>query len=232
MFCTKCGKEIADGSVFCPLCGQSTTAPVAAAPKAPSEVGAQISSFVKDYFKNPMEAVTSRAKDNFWLFGLISIGAYIFVRFLVLLISYSNNYYDNAFSTAFGSFFIDVLCFSVLIFAIFLFNGVFKLNKLSLPSVVSLTGLALLPLLPVYLIELLFSLILSNAFSGYLSGFSSFIAIVFIFAAIIIFTKIREASNDTSGMRSLMVVVISFACMLIFRNLCEAVQMNILINSY
>jgi hypothetical protein len=241
MFCTKCGKEIADGSVFCPLCGQSTTGPVVAAPKAPSEVGAKASSFIQDYLKNPMEAVTSRAKDGFFLFGLISIGAYMLFHLLVILLSDAEYLDDQKISFAFSSLLIDALCFGVLILGIFLFSSVFKLNKLSLPSAISLTGLALLPLLPVYLIELLFKLILTNSDIGDSfgfvasvlnpTGFSSFIAIACIFAAIIIFSQIREASKDTAGMRSLMVVVISFACMLILRNLCEAAQLNSLIDS-
>src|SRR5665648_560688 len=102
MFCTKCGKEIADGSVFCPLCGQPSNGPAAPAAKAPSELGANISSFFKDYFKNPIEAVSSRAKDSFWLFGLISICAYILVHFFVSLFSgYEGYVAQYAFGTLF-----------------------------------------------------------------------------------------------------------------------------------
>lgn len=242
MFCTKCGKEIADGSSYCPLCGQQFKSADPAPVKAPSDLGANLSSFFKDYFKNPVQAVATRAKDAFWLFGLISIGLYMLVHLLVILISDSGYFDDEKASIAFGSFFVDALCFGALIFGIFLFSGVFKLNKLSIPSVVSLTGLALLPLTPLYIIELIFGKILSNSDAGVSTfgpllgllnptGFSSFIAIACIFAAIIIYTQIREASNDVAGIRSIMVVIISFACMLLLRNICESIQLKMVIDS-
>lgn len=36
-FCSKCGTRIADGSKFCPSCGNATESPVAAQPSAPQQ---------------------------------------------------------------------------------------------------------------------------------------------------------------------------------------------------
>ena len=106
MFCTKCGKEIADGSAYCPLCGQQFKVAAPTQPKATSNVGADIQSFFKDYFSNPVQAVSSRAKDSFWLWGLISFGAYILIHFFV---SFFKGYTGYVAQYAFGTLFIDLL---------------------------------------------------------------------------------------------------------------------------
>jgi hypothetical protein len=224
MFCTKCGKEIADGSMYCPLCGQQFKSSEPAPAKTTSDFGANVSSFFKDYFKNPIEAVATRAKDSFWLLGLISIGAYILVHFFVSLFSGYEGYIAQY---AFGTLFIDLICFAALIFGVFLFASAFKLNKLSLPSTVALTGLALLPLVPVYLVGLLFDKLIEGA-----SVTTVLFTIAFIFAAIILYSQIREASNDVAGIRTMFAILLAFGCMLLIRNICEVIQMKSLLHYY
>ncbi len=230
MFCTKCGKEIADGSAYCPLCGQQFTAAAPTQPKAPSNIGADIQSFFKDYFSNPVQAVSSRAKDSFWLWGLISFGAYILIHFFVSFFSQNglNGYMKGYVAQyAFGTLFIDLLCFAALVFGIFLFASVFKLNKLSLPSTVALTGLAVLPLLPAYLIGLLFDKVIDGA-----SLTNIFLTLVFLFAAILLYSQLREASHDVAGIRSIFVILIAVGCMLIIRNIGELIQYKAVVRHY
>lgn len=55
MFCSKCGKEIADGSRFCPECGQSLSEPVPQAARSQTGVGTRdnVPSSNIVYPKNP-----------------------------------------------------------------------------------------------------------------------------------------------------------------------------------
>ena len=46
-------------------------APVAAAPKAPSNIDLDFGGFFKAFFANPIDAVLDRAKPSGWLLGLI-----------------------------------------------------------------------------------------------------------------------------------------------------------------
>jgi len=242
MICSNCGKEMPDGSIFCPECGfkqkdsenteapsASETAPVQAntpyeaapvsAPNSASgakkqasgDTGAALSVFFKEYFKNPIAAVSERAKDEYWLWGLISMAGYAAVVFLVGLsgiFGRSPSGMVRYFLFEGGYLIADIVRFATLVFAYFLFQGVFKLNKKSLPSVVAVTGLAFLPLLPVYIVGLVFDRILT--YSSPLAGLNT---AVYVFAGIILFDDLKKTSDDKEGTRSLLAIIISIACM-------------------
>ena len=269
MFCAKCGKEIADASVFCPECGQdlrllateapqaaivtepaaavivpaatvvvpaaTVVAPVSAAagessytqfsateqkPKATGDTGAKISLFFKEYFKNPIQAVSSRATHEFWLWGLISICAYLFLDFLISLIGISSL---RGFGYDFGYLIGNIAQFATLIFALYLFQSVFKVKKKSLTSIIAVTGLALLPLVPVYIVYTAFAKVFSNY-----SIFTGFITAVYIMAGIIIYSELKESSDEKSGFHSLLVVLLSFVCMPVIGGIIDVIVEKIL----
>lgn len=245
MYCTKCGKSIADDSAFCPECGQdlkipatdkiqesvqqtvtpvvtaASAAPASAASKTSSDTGSKISAFFKEYFKSPITAVSSHATHEFWLWGLISVSAYLLLHFLLSLIGYIS---IRGFGLQFGYLISDIVRFTTLVFAYFLFQGVFKLKKKSLTSVIALVGLAFLPILPVYLVGLALDRILI-----YSSILSALFTAVYVFAGIIMYSELKESSEDKSGARSLMTVAISFACMPLISGIIDTIVYRIYI---
>jgi len=266
MFCTKCGKEIADESAFCPECGQDlkntvmetpqtaavnvpeatvysaayaaaepVTAPATETiytqpavteqkPKTSGDIGARISLFFKEYFKNPVQAVSSRATHEFWLWGLISICAYLFLDFLISLIGISS---IRGLGYDFGYFLGNIARFATLIFAYYLFQSAFKVKKKSLTSIVAVIGLALLPLAPIYIIYTAFGKVFSNY-----SIFSGLNTAVYILAGIILYSELKESSDEKSGFHSLLVVLLSFACMPIIGGIIDVIVNKILYVSY
>lgn len=266
MFCAKCGKEIADASIFCPECGQdlrllatetsqaaTVTAPAAEVvvpaatvvvpqsaaagessytqfaateqkPKATGEIGSKISLFFKEYFKNPIQAVSSRATHEFWLWGLISICAYLFLDFLISLIGISS---VRGFGYDFGYLIGNIARFATLIFALYLFQSVFKVKKKSLTSIIAVTGLALLPLVPVYIVYTAFAKVFSNY-----SIFTGFITAVYILAGIILYSELKESSDEKSGFHSLLVVLLSFACMPVIGGIIDVIVNKLLYSTY
>jgi len=173
--------------------------------KTAGESGSGISAFFKEYFKDPIHAVSSRAKKEYWLWGLISIGAYLIIHFILSLFGIGSL---RGFGYQFGYFIADIISFATLIFAYLLFQSVFKVKKKSLLEIIAVTGLALLPIVPVYLIG--FILDSAFAFSNILSGL---LTAVFVFAGIIMFTELKDSSDDKTGFRSLLTIVVSLACM-------------------
>ena len=238
MNCVKCGFDIPDGSIFCPSCGakqavQEPAAPVspeAAAPvisaapvqpaasAAPSGTGSaqskasgNIGGFFKAYFKNPIEAVSDHAKDDFWLWGLIILGGYALLMFFIGFrgaFDYNGLYFLRHTILWFVFLITDMIKFATLIFALFLFQGIFKVNKKSLKSIVALSGLAFLPLIAADLLGNLFSsvFLLNNLVSGLSTA-------AYVFAAILIFLDYKKDSQEKSGLKPLLLTVVSFVCM-------------------
>ena len=99
MFCMKCGNQIPDDSVTCPVCGApvENTAPAApVAPAAqyapasaviPSSTTYDIGGFVGDFGKNPIEACTSRDQSKHFLLGLTFPVFYLVMNFIFDLLA-------------------------------------------------------------------------------------------------------------------------------------------------
>ena len=291
MFCTKCGVSVADGSSFCPECGQDlripadinsgdviqqpqstaadqsaesaageaanaepiimaaaavpasvpytvtaeaqpapapdaapaaqpAPAPVSPTPKPSNDTGSKIGAFFKEYFKSPITAVSSRSTNEYWLWGLISLSAYLLINFFVSLIGIGS---ISGFGYQFGYFIGDIVRFATLIFAYYLFQSVFKLKKKSLTAIISAVGLAFLPILPVYIIGLAIDRIFQ--YSSILQGL---LTAVYVVAGIILFSELKESSKDESGARSLLTIAISIACMPLLSGIIDAVVYRIM----
>src|ERR1035437_9722515 len=95
--------------------------------------------FFKEYFKSPISAVSKHSTKEYWWWGLISISAYLLLEFLVSLIGVGS---IRSFGYEFGYFVSNIIRFATLIFVYFLFQGVFKLKKKNLLSVIATVGLA------------------------------------------------------------------------------------------
>ena len=196
------------------------------------DVGSQISGFFKEYFKNPIAAVSSRAADKYWLWGLVSIAAYLFVQFIISIIGTTSVFglgynFGYSFGYSFGHLLADIANFAAFIFVYFLFQSVFKVKKKSLLSIVSVTGLAFLPILPVYLVDLAFTRIFSNG-----SIFSGLMTAVYIIAGIILFSELKESSDEKSGFHSLLTIAVAFACMPVIGGIIDVIVNKILYNVY
>ena len=178
---------------------------------AASKSSGNIGGFFSAYFKNPIEAVSDHAKDDFWLWGLIILGAYAFLMFLIGFrgaFDYGGIYFLRHTVLWFVFMITDLIKFATLIFALFLFQGLFKLNKKSLKSLVALTGLAFLPLIATDLLGNLFSgiFLLNNLVSGLSTA-------AYVFAAVLIFLDYKKDSEEKSGLKPLLLTVVSFVCM-------------------
>lgn len=187
---------------------QAPVQPAAASGPAASTASGNIGGFFKAFFKNPIEAVSDHAKDNFWLWGLIILGAYALLMFLISIKDSIGNYFLRSSLLHFVYMFTDLIKFATLIFALFLFQGLFKMKKKSLKSIIALTGLSFLPLIAADLLVTLFSnvAILNNLVSGLVTA-------AYLFAGILIFLDYKKTSDDQSGLKSLFLTICSFACM-------------------
>lgn len=157
MICVKCGNEIPDASSFCAQCGSSQNNSV-----PPKEtVAHDFGDFFREYFRNPVKAITDRADQAHFLWG-----AAIFVVYLIMVFLFSvPGSVSRDVSLTAGTLllhFIYLLSgavrFATLIFVFWGLQHAFHFeNKISLPATVSLTGLSFLPIVPFYLIGSLFS---------------------------------------------------------------------------
>lgn len=166
-----------------PMYGYPVPAP---APKGPGP-NMDIPGFFKDFMASPAEAVASRAKNVFWLMGLISLGAYILFEFITTLIDAEYKAASQAFCVLLTSAF----SLASLIVLIMLFTMVFKIKKLDFISSLSLTGLAMVLAFPCELIAYintkLYRAMDMNFFS--ISGSISAIAVAFATIAIYHYAK-------------------------------------------
>lgn len=209
MFCSGCGKEIPDGSAQCPACGKAfavetgTVEAQTAEPKSSTDVN--VGAFIQEFFKNPIEAVISRSKDSYWPWGLISLSGFAIVYFLRFA-------FDGEIggASAFALMFALLCGLAALVFSLFLFQGVFKLEKKSLPSIVSVVGLSMAPMIPI----IIFGSIMDFLFftdASFISFFlNPLLGLGYIFSAIILVMFYLD-EDEKSYLKSMMTVVVSFA---------------------
>ncbi|MBN1891247.1 MAG: zinc-ribbon domain-containing protein [Clostridiales bacterium] len=209
MFCPECGKEIADGSVKCPECGKALVAEERVTNDKESSpktlVDVNVGAFIKDLFKNPIEAVVSRSKESYWVWGIISLAAFVFVYLLRFL--FDSEVYAGE---SFGLMFALLCAVVVLVFSLYLFQGPFKIEKRSLPTIVSAVGLSMVPMVPIVIVASImdFLFLIENSFFSIF--LYSFMGLGYIFSAMIINSFFSE-EDDTGSAKSMMLVIVSFA---------------------
>lgn len=217
MFCTSCGKEIPDGSTVCGECGKpivSAVIPQAAQGSGKSATDVNVGAYLKEFFSDPVKAVLSRSKDSYMIWGLIIAAIYPVVLFIKYLID------DAPFKYAFAYLFVALCGVATLVFGLFLFQNVFKLEKKSLPTIVSTVGLSLTPMFALYILALILGMIFEG---GSLVG--AFTTVGYIFSAIII-CKSYETSKENNLSKTIMLVVVSFACALLIESIFDSVIMK------
>lgn len=188
--------------------------PAVQSAKPAGDAGSKLGAFFKEYVKSPVTAVASHAKSEFWLWGLLSLAAYLLIHFLISL---SGIHSFRGVGYQFGYFVANIVRFATLILAYYLFQSVFKVKKKSLTSVIAVVGLAFLPLLPLYLLGLVFNGIIN--YSNILSGL---MMVAYTVAGIILYSELKESSDDKSGMQSLLTVAASIACMPLISGIIDA----------
>ncbi|MBO4474465.1 MAG: zinc ribbon domain-containing protein [Clostridiales bacterium] len=166
MFCMKCGNQIPDGSVTCPVCGapienaapqQAPAAPYAPGQVVPSTTTYDIGGFLKDFTKTPIEACTSRDQSKHFLLGLTFPALYCVLNFIFDLMA---DYVTT--KSAIFNFFEEVIGFAAFFAIIFLLYKVFGVKQVDFLSTCSWAGLALAP----YSVMILFTWINSKIVSG------------------------------------------------------------------
>lgn len=89
MFCPKCGKELPDGSAFCPSCGTNVNTMSGPGDTVkPSAAGAALSrlgGFLKAYFASPVQAARTTLAKRDMVTPLILLGAQLVACILMLL---------------------------------------------------------------------------------------------------------------------------------------------------
>lgn len=214
MFCTSCGKEIPDGSTVCKECGKPLPGAVGASEqeKPKSAIDVNVGAFIKDFFKDPVQAVISRSADSYMVWGLISLGAFIFVYFFRYLF---DDLFD--FGVSFGMMFSLACGLAALIFGLLLFQNVLKLEKRSLPSIVAVVGLSMAPVFAMFIIGgIMDVLFMDTALLAIMTN--AMLTVGYIFSALILdkFYFDEKAANYS---KSTLLIAISFACFLLVQGL-------------
>lgn len=197
--------------------------------QAQSKSSGGIGGFFKAYFKNPIEAVSDHAKDDFWLWGLIILGAYTFLMFLLSFrnaFGYGTKYLIDYSLLQFVQFLASLIKYGTLIFALFLFQNVFKVSKKSIKSIIALCGLSFLPLVAADILTSLLGgvLLVNNLLSGIVTA-------AYVFAGLLIFLDYKKKSEDQSGLKSLFLVLCSFACMPIIADIINGIALWIYVRT-
>ncbi|MBR6254598.1 MAG: hypothetical protein IKR22_04090 [Clostridiales bacterium] len=166
-------------------------------PAAPSKnkPDTNFGKFFSDFFKSPTDAINSRVTPNFWLLGLISLGAYILMSFLIELIEYDSDmkyYLGNKYSAGSVSFcnLLTTTCsMAVLVLLIMLFSAAFKIRSLDFLSSLSLTGMVMIFAFPCTLVGYLNTKIMKalDEHSKFISASNAIITLIIVFAAIALF---------------------------------------------
>jgi hypothetical protein len=219
MFCTSCGKEIPDGSTVCGVCGKpivSAVIPKAEQGSGKAATDVNVGAYLKDFFSDPVSAVLSRSKDTYLVWGLIIAAIYPLVMFFQLLFAD----YDYEFKYCFAIFFIALCGVAAFVFALFLFQTLFKVEKKSLPTIVASVGLSMTPMFALYIVGLIMDAILAGG-----SVASAFVIVGYVFSGIVL-SKFFDADKDNNRSRSTLLVVISLACALFIQTIFQILVFN------
>ncbi len=178
MFCPNCGKQIADGSVFCAECGAQLAAPAAPAqPAAPvqptvdysqpvayasveqSPVVRDTLAFLKGFFSPKMEESTGLAVRNTGIQWVI----FAVINILMLSLSEALCFLYVAKQFMVGAFFIRMLVYAITFFA--LAGGVYVMTQVAFkkvvpfPAMLNLVAYATIPMTIAAIVNMILGLI-------------------------------------------------------------------------
>ncbi len=171
-----------------------------------------LGAFFKSYFKDPIQTVVDHSTSKYWLWGLLVPIIYVVLSYIVSFTNISFVTFGGFMSQMFtrtGYSVSTVIRFATFIFAYFLLQNLFKIEKKkSIKDVISVTGLAFWPIIPGYLIQIVFSRV------DFLRGFSYGIELaVYAVAAVILFEEMKRYTEDKNLVKTFLCVVIPFAAM-------------------
>lgn len=165
-------------------------APVA--PKQPANFDLNVGGFFGDFFKNPIDAVTSRATQKFWLMALIFGGAYAILEFILSLIDHKH----KAAQFGFYTLLTDIFAIATFVVIVMLFTSVFKIKKMDFLSSLSLVGLPFALMFACRLVEFLNTKIMSNVDKkGDFFSISSIISAIAIYFIVIMLYDFAMNAN-------------------------------------
>ena len=218
MFCMKCGNQIPDGSLNCPVCGAPTENAAPAAPVAPagqyapagpipSNTSYDIGGFLGDFAKTPIEACTSRNQPKHLLLGLTFPLLYAVLNFIFDLLA---DYVTT--KSAIFNFIEEVAGFAAFFAVIFLLYKIFGVKQVDFLSTCSWVGLALAP----YSVMILFTWINSKIVSAMdykiFSISSVLTAATMVFLSVVLYDYfITNKTEKGSKMKALYFAVTSIA---------------------
>ena len=232
MFCVKCGNEIPDNSVACPVCGApiasapqevpvTPAAPVAPVQQAPVgqpvapatknlTITYDIKGFMGDFFKSPIDACTSRAESMHWLLGLTFAGGFAILSFIFTLINFKD--YEPA-KFGFCDLFTQLCAIAGFVLFTLLFSKAFKLTKkLDFLSSLSLVGLAFMPYCAGRLVAFLNTKLYEGIDISFFSISSIFTSCAVLFIAVTLYDFAMENRSDkTTKVPALLFVICSMA---------------------
>ncbi|NLW89653.1 MAG: zinc ribbon domain-containing protein [Clostridiaceae bacterium] len=206
MFCSGCGKEVPDESTKCPECGKvfeaadSDNKETVASEKNTSNL--EIGKFLMDFIKNPAEAVSARTEENYWIWGLISLGAFALVYFF----RFAFDSEVDDFGVSFALFFTVICALAALIISLYYMQNAFKIQKKSFKAVLAAVGLSMIPMVPLIIISSLFDYIILGDNSIMNVFLNPMLGLGYILSALILVSFFSEGDDHTSvkGLRLVM----------------------------
>jgi len=189
-------------------------APVAAAPKQPANFDLNVGGFFGDFFKKPIESVTSRATTKFWLMGLIFAGAYALLEFILALVDHKHKAAQWGFYTLLS----DIFAIAAFVCIVMLLSSAFKIKKLDFLSSMSLVGLPFALTFACRLVEFLNTKLYEAIDKkGDFFSISSIIAAIALYFMIIVLYDFAISANPgvISKTRALMFALVVIICYLL-----------------
>jgi hypothetical protein len=189
-------------------------APVAAAPKQPANFDLNVGGFFSDFFKNPIDAVTSRATSKFWLMALIFAGAYAILEFILALV----NHKSKSAQWGFYTLLTQIFAIAAFVCIAMLLASAMKIKKLDFLSSLSLIGLPFALIFACRLVEFLNTKIYDAIDKkGDFFSISTVIAAIGLYFMIVVLYDFAINANPgaVSKTRALMFALLVIICYLV-----------------
>ena len=170
MFCEKCGAQVEDGQPFCPNCGNRLGAsqnaqqvkPAASNLQKPANpIMTNLLSQLRGFFsRRPTDAIDS-AVGSTGLEWLIYLGCFVILGALSMAVTNAEKDYDF-FGRSFGFGLLAMILYNAVVFGgIAFYVYVIQRKRLPIMSVLNLTELTFLPVIIVYVLNMLLGVIWS-----------------------------------------------------------------------